>query len=171
MIEVNKAGQSECIPHLMPFKINYEGAANISTYFHPRNNSAAFRGRRITARDVSIGDGMIGVCVKETLSESEPKQPKKSLKAKKYSMDDDDDDDDDDTQDNAYNAQSSQHSDNDDNTHSHTHPQTRQTFQSTGHTFTNFKIWMPDDHVPESTHPLCRLSEQQKLFSLINQID
>ena len=163
MIEVNKDGQSECVPHLMPFKLNYEGAANISTYFHPRNNSAAFRGRRITARDVSIGHGMVGVCVKETLSEATTKQPKKSLKANKYSMDDDDDDD----QDNAYNAQLTQHSDNDDDTYINTQQDMRQTFQSTGHTFTDFKIWMPDDHIPESTHPLCRLSEQQMLFSLV----
>lgn len=165
MIEIEKISANKITPNLLPFSIEYEGDADISTYFHPVNNVAAFRGRKITAKDVKLGEGMVGVCAKEVISDAQPKQNKKAVKASKYSMDDEDIEDDNDMD--AYDAQTKQYSDDDEKSQPQIQQDTRQTFQSTGHTFTEFKVWMPDDHVAESTHPLCRIDEQQKLFALV----
>ncbi|TIB63824.1 hypothetical protein E3P77_03358 [Wallemia ichthyophaga] len=169
MIQVEKKSDRKVEPNLLPFSIDYEGVADISTYFHRVNNVAAFRGRRITAKGAKLGEGMIGMCVKEVLPDIKPTQPKKRVKSTKYSMDDDNDEDVD--HNDSFDAHSTQNSDNDNHDNQsipYTHQDTRQTFHSTGHTFTDFNIWMPDEHVAESTHPLCRLEEQQKLFALIN---
>lgn len=154
-IEVQKTADKNVKVDLLPFSIEYQGVADISTYFHPMGNTAAFRGRKITARDVSLGERVQGVCVSEIISDGH-KSAKKPVKATKYSMDDEEDDDNEESNDDEPEEQPQQ-----------SQQSVSQVFQSTGHSFTDFRIWMPDDHVAETTHPLCRLEEQQKLFTLV----
>jgi len=55
----------ECTPNLMPFHIEYDGQAPVSTYMEVRGEKTTFRGRTMEGTEVEVAPGYMGAVVEK----------------------------------------------------------------------------------------------------------
>lgn len=68
VLSMAEGGEKECTPELMPFHIEYDGPAPISTYMEVKEGEGyqtTFRGREMHGTMVRVGPGYTGLVVKE----------------------------------------------------------------------------------------------------------
>jgi len=55
----------ECTPNLMPFYIEYDGQAPVSTYMEVSGEKTTFRGRTMEGTKVEVGPGYTGLVMEQ----------------------------------------------------------------------------------------------------------
>jgi len=55
----------ECTPNLMPFHIEYDGQAPVSTYMEVSGEKTTFRGRTMEGTKVEVGPGYTGLVMEQ----------------------------------------------------------------------------------------------------------
>lgn len=175
MIEIknNNCTDNRIDLNFMPFSIDYQGSAPISTYFHPQFTEQGslisfFRGRKLTGNSIELLKNVKGFNVIEDDDYVIKPKSSKVSSAAKFSMDDDDD---------SANEQQPQpvkqqllNDDDDENvndSHDTDSNDTERTFHITSK-FDSFTIWNVDDLPVDKSHPFLRLDEQYRLSELVS---
>ena len=175
MIEIknNNCTDNRVDLNFMPFSIDYQGSAPVSTYFHPQFTDQGslisyFRGRKLTGNSVELLKDVKGFNVIEDDDYVIKPKSSKVSSAAKFSMDDDDD---------SANEQQPQpvkqqllNDDDDENvndSHDTDSNDTERTFHITSK-FDSFTIWNVDDLPVDKSHPFLRLDEQYRLSELVS---